>query len=149
MKLTLATLLLLLLCHTNLSGQSKELLIKKWDLTYFSAIDKIESSLAMQLADGTTFNQFVKSKKMILDDFYYQFFADGSMKYCDIENAEMVIRDAYWKLDNDILTITEFKRSYERKAKILQLSENSMEFVPITNDIASPDSKMIFKKIQE
>lgn len=148
-KSLLFSLLIFFFSPLQSAGQDKELLIEKWDLTYFSAIEKIESSLAMQLADSVTFNLFEKSKRIMLDDIFYQFFANETMKYCDIENTKLVIREAYWKLDKDVLTITEFERPFERKAKILHLSESSMELVPIIDGDYSPGSKMIFRKLIE
>ncbi|MEL6557685.1 MAG: hypothetical protein AAFQ94_05835 [Bacteroidota bacterium] len=130
------------------SAQNKELLPGKWDLIYFSAIDKIESSVAMQMADSATHDQFQKSKQMILDDFFYNFYANGTIKYNDISNLELVSREAIWTVDENILTITEFKRPYERQAKIINLSERFLELSLMIDGEVSPGSLLRFKRIK-
>ena len=144
-------LLIIIFCFTfclHLSAQNEELLPGKWDLIYFSAIDKIESSVAMQMADSATYNQFQKSKRMILDDFFYNFSANGTIEYNDISNLELVSRDAFWMVEGDVLTITELKRPFERQAKIINLSERFLELSVMIEGEVSPGSLLRFKRIK-
>ena len=130
-------------------SMAQDQLTGKWDLTYFSAIDKIEFSPAMQLADTATYNQFLRSKKIILEQFYYHFFEGGRMEYCDIENSELIIREAFWSIKEDVLTITELKRPLERQAKLLKLSGDELELSLMIDGEASPDSKLVFERMEQ
>jgi hypothetical protein len=82
--------------------------------------------------------------KLLLDSTLYEFRQNGTMIYTDMENQNLVKREAWWKIKDGILFINELKRPYKREAKIVSLTPTLLIITPIIDGKAG-DSKMTFK----
>lgn len=142
------TFLIALLSQTGFTQLNSQFLAKTWKLKSYDAIEKIKFSTAYTNGSAEMKKVFDKMAKLVLDSTRYDFKANGTLVYTDIEltNLEVKVlrRNARWSIKGDTLTIEETERDYQRKAKIIKLTANQLVIIPIING-QDGSSQMVFE----
>ncbi|SMG38736.1 hypothetical protein SAMN05661096_02565 [Marivirga sericea] len=126
--------------------QSEPEIIGRWQIQSFEAIDKIKQSPAYTYGDADAREQLDKLFNLMLENGEY-YFKNDTLYYSDIEHGKIIKRRAIWTKKDDILTINEIDRVFERQAQINFLSKDSFAISLIIHGKAG-DSNLIFTKIK-
>jgi len=127
--------------------QSEPEIIGRWKIQSFEAIDKLKQSPAYIYGDAEARKQLDQQFNLMLENGEY-YFKNDTLFYSDIERGVLVKRRAIWTKTDDILTIKEIDRAFERKAQIQFVSKDSLA-ISLIIDGEVRDSNLIFSKVQE
>jgi hypothetical protein len=127
-----------------LAAQDSVTIIGRWKLEKYDAFEKAKKTPAYLLGTEDEIQKYDDMVKLLLDSTLYEFRQNGTMIYTDMENQNLVKREAWWKIKDGILFINELKRPYKREAKIVSLTPTLLIITPIIDGKAG-DSKMTFK----
>lgn len=109
-------------------------IIGTWKIKSYDAIDNIKQSPAYKYGVESTRSQVDQMFLEILTKGEYHFEPD-TLRYSDLEKTKLVIRRAIWKINQDILTISEIDRPFEREALIRKLTADSLIISPIIEGV--------------
>jgi uncharacterized protein YlzI (FlbEa/FlbD family) len=120
-------------------------LIGSWQLTHFDGMEKMIGSSQYQNANSSERASMDATIKYRLENTVYQFEAGEVLKFTDLENQQVVQKEAKIELvDGNTLVIHEEKG--DRIAKIVEFSDRKMVLLPVSKNSAS--GKLVFEKIE-
>ncbi|MFD1186374.1 lipocalin family protein [Pontibacter rugosus] len=152
MKKSLITTLLLVSIFVSLSAQqSTSTIIGSWKLIKSEALDKIKNSSTYASMPERDRKAFEAQADLLMQVSRYEFMPDNKLVYMDVEQSFLEVslpveRKAIWELKNDIITIVETDRPFQRQMKIVTLTDSTLVVNLITNGVASAD-KVYFESI--
>ena len=135
-------LLAFFLQTTQISFQQ---LLGTWQLVHFDAMDELRKSSQYQNATAAMREGLEYKINNRLENTVFEFIPGDSLKYTDYVRQEVVQKNAKIEISSDnVMTIQTGKDI--RKAKIVELSDERMVLVPISDNPGS--GKLVFEKIR-
>ncbi|GAB3821046.1 hypothetical protein GCM10028895_22400 [Pontibacter rugosus] len=131
--------------------QSTSTIIGSWKLIKSEALDKIKNSSTYASMPERDRKAFEAQADLLMQVSRYEFMPDNKLVYMDVEQSFLEVslpveRKAIWELKNDIITIVETDRPFQRQMKIVTLTDSTLVVNLITNGVASAD-KVYFESI--
>lgn len=123
-----------------------EQLIGSWRLTHFEGMERIVNSSQYQNANASERASMDARINFRLENTVYQFEAGDVLKFTDLENQQVVQKEAKIELmEGNMLLIHD--EEGDRLAKIVEFTQQKMVLQPISKN--STSGRLIFERINK
>ncbi len=120
-------------------------ILGKWQLVYFDGIERVKNSPQYKTSDSAMRANLDYKIKSRLENTIYDFVSKDSLRYTDLVNGEIVVKNAKIELkEGNVLKI--YSGNQVREAKILELAGNKMVLEPISES-GGGGGKLVFERI--
>ena len=150
MKKSIAITVLVVFAFMHLSAHKfAPTIVGVWKLTKSEALDNIKNSTGYASMPEESIKKFEAHSDLLMQVCEYNFQPENKLVYMDVEQSFIgvslpVERHAVWELKNDVITIKETDRPYERQMKIVTLNDSALIVNPIIKGEVSK-AKLVFK----
>jgi len=122
-----------------------ELFLGRWQMVFFEAISKIESSPIYQESDKASREMADSMFKLALDSTYFEFEKD-TVFFSDIKNSKIVHRKGLWFLEGDTIIINDLDRIQTTKILVSNINEKEMDLYMVNSSGRIAKNKVVLRK---